>query len=102
VRTLLQLVDAVGHDHVADRKAFADRDHVALRSAHGHRAHFDRVIRLDYVDERALLTALQAGRRDQNRVGDCADEQPRVDELIREQRVVLIGESRLEFDGPVD
>ena len=69
LRSLLQLVDAVGHDHVAGREPLSIATTSPCVALHRHRAHLDRLVRLDDVDERALLAALQPGRRHQNRFG---------------------------------
>ena len=55
-------------------------------------------IRLDQIHERTVGVTLNDCVRQQRRVLNRVHEQPRVDELIREQRFVGVGENRLELD----
>ena len=63
-------------------------------------AHVYGRVGLDDVDEGGLRASLERGRRDDHRSAQGVHEQARVDELVREERQVLVGEDGLDLDGP--
>src|SRR5438093_7263441 len=57
------------------------------------------MIGLHHVDERSLRAVWDGGERDQRGGVRDAQEQARVDELVREERAVRVRELRLQPDG---
>ncbi len=52
---------------------------------------------VDNIDESALLTVLNGDIGHDQLIGQRVHEQTYIDELLREKRVVLVVENRLEF-----
>ena len=72
-----------------------DRRDLAFGRPELHRAHRRRVlVVLDHVDEGALRAALDRGRRDQRRVLERLEQHAHVDELVREERAVVVRRTR--------
>jgi hypothetical protein len=99
LRARLELVDSLGDDRFSGRDALPDRRRIPLGQLHFDVAHLDGRIGLERPDEGGLRAALQRGGRNNHRVSKGVDEQPGVDELIREERGVLIREQGLDPNG---
>ena len=52
-----------------------------------------------HVDERALLAILHCHVGDDQLIGQGIHQQPYIDELLREERIVLVVENRLQLRG---
>ena len=96
-RARLQLVDSLGHHDFSRGEPFRDRGGVALREPHLDRARLDGLILLHHEHERGLRAALDRGVRHENDALERVDEEPRVHELVRKERVVGVREDRLEL-----
>ena len=59
----------------------------------------DLVVFTERPDEVALVAHLQRGGRDYHCIVQGIHLQPRVDELVGEQRVIFVGEARFQLDG---
>ena len=81
------------------RRRPRDRRVVALGQRTVDVAHLDGLVGLDDVDERRLRAALDRRARHDHGAAERVDEQARVDELVREERPVLVRKRRLQLDG---
>src|ERR1017187_8164745 len=91
----LQLVHSFGHDDLARGETLRDRSRVALREPDLDRPHFDALVFLHHERERGLRAALDRGVRDEDDTLKRVDEEPRIHELVREERVVGVREDGL-------
>src|SRR5262245_67709 len=91
---------AVGHDSLARLEALGDDRLAALGARHGNAAEIDGRVRLDDVDEGALLSGLDGLRRDHDGVGLGGQGEGDIGELARPEAPLLVGERGLELDCP--
>ena len=98
-RAVAQPVAAFGDDALAGLEALGDCDHLVGRDAALDRPDRHRAVVVDDVDEVAARAAPQRRDRHDDRAVDRAQQQARVDELVREQRRRGVGEARLGLDG---
>ncbi len=98
-RAVAQLVGAVDDHALARVQAPRDRDAVALGHAQRDGAQRDVAVGADHVDEGALRAALDGRARQDHLVVQRVDAHAHVDELVGEQRRVLVGELRAQLDG---
>src|SRR5580704_466474 len=63
------------------------------------RLRLDRVVAGDHPDKQPLGPALNRGARNRERVAAGFDKYTGIDEIARPQRVIVIGEQRLQADG---
>lgn len=96
---ILQAVGAFHHHTVAGRQAFLDHGVVAIGIADHQWLDLDLPVAVELVDEGAVVAKLNRGRRRQHHVVQGVGEQVHVDELVGEQRLVLVIETALEFQG---
>ncbi len=85
----LQLVDAGHHDLVARLQAGGDFRLIAFRGPDFDAADGDRVVRLDQINVGVVGIALNGGGGQQRDAGLFLLQQPRIHELIGEERAVL-------------
>src|SRR5208283_2963946 len=93
-----QPVETVGYHELGAGQPVRDRRDVALGRAHHDRAARHRLVGLNHVYVSTLLSPLQGGRRDQNRVVQSVDERPGIDEFVGKKREVVVGKLRTKFD----
>src|SRR5262249_58819081 len=90
----------VGDDALSRGKAAADDRERAVQARNRHLARFDGHVALDHVDVLAGLAVLDRLRRDDDGVGLGRERQDDVHVLARPERMVLVGERRLQEDRP--
>src|SRR5579883_1457680 len=96
---LLQLIDSIHNHDLAGRQALLDDRIIALYRAGCDGPHLHRPVVLHYVDEAGIRAVLHGGGRRDYGPAACIEEQAGVDELVREEGAVLVGELSLEARG---
>src|SRR5580692_3550671 len=91
----LQLVLSVGHHRVAWVNAAGYDRRVSLCERYRHVARFDRLVRFDRINKRALRTTQNCGGRHNGGVFSSLEQQICIDELVGPQLIVLVVENRL-------
>src|SRR5437867_3977326 len=88
----LPFVRALGHDLLAGFQTASGDDGRAFGERDRDRPRLDALIGLDDVDVRPLCAALHGGGGNRKRVMQNVDLQPGVDELVGEERTVVVVE----------
>src|ERR1041385_9043175 len=97
LHSVLQRVETIHRDHVAGVYSF-NRSYIPICCSDGNCLHRYRLIRLQDIDKRLLRVALNRDCRNQNYSVLRVNQQTRIHELIRKQRVVLVRENCFELD----
>ena len=100
-RAVAQAVDAVDHHFVADLEAGGDHRALAVARSGDDVAFGDRRIVVEEIDEIARCAELDRRVGGERRPGHGVDQKADVDELLREQNAVRIGERRRILIVPV-
>lgn len=102
---VLQAVGAFQHHAIARLEALFDHCVVAIGITDHQGLHLDLLVTVQHVDKGAAVAELDRRRRRQHHVMQGVGQQVHIDELVGEQRLVLVIETRLEFQragGDVD
>lgn len=95
-----QTIDTVGDHPIAGRQPGANHHFQAVLNPRGDGMFADFVIAVEYPDEMTFVAHLQRGGRNDHGILLGIHQHAGIDELIREQRIVLVSEARFQFDGP--
>ncbi|MDT4841778.1 hypothetical protein FQZ97_756500 [compost metagenome] len=98
-RAVLQAVAAFGHHGFAGLQALGDGGEIDARFAARHRPLRGRVLGRHHVHVVAVRAVAQRRDRHHHRAAHGAQQQPQVDELVRKQGAVGVGEARLGLHG---
>src|SRR5580658_7241211 len=97
---VFELVGAIDYHELTDTEALLDRYVGGIPGTQGHLAHADRLrARVNHIDVGAGLAALDGGLGDEGGVVQRVEQQHDVDELLREQTLIGVEETRFELDG---
>jgi hypothetical protein len=96
-----QAVGAFQHQAVAGGQAFEDHAVLAIAGADLELADVDLAVLVDHVGEGAVVAELDRRGRGQHHLLEGVGQQAHVDELVGEQRLVLVLERPLNFRVPV-
>lgn len=99
VAAVLQAVSAFQHHPVAGCQALLDHGVVAVGVTDHQRTDLDLLVAIEHVDEGAIVAELNRRRWRQHHVMQGVGQQVHIHELVGEQRLVLVIEARLEFQG---
>ncbi|MNV92774.1 hypothetical protein D3C71_1873950 [compost metagenome] len=94
-----QTVDPVRYHAIACGKARADDHSLAVLNARFHQMFADFIVTVQYPNKVAFVAHLQRRRWDHHRILFGSDQHARVDELVREQGVILIGKAGFKLDS---
>jgi hypothetical protein len=101
LRAFGQTVDTVGDHAIAGGKPGADHHFQAVLNTRRHGVFADLVLIVQHPDEMAFVAHLQRGGWDHHRVLLGIDQHAGVDELVREQGVVLVVKRAFSLMVPV-
>src|SRR5208283_6055307 len=94
-----QSFGSISYDTLSCNKPRGYRDITIFCCARCYRTHFGGVVGLHYIDKRTPRSPLNGRCRHDNNAALDIYKQPGIDELVREQLVVLVGEYGLELDS---
>ena len=97
--TFAQFVGTIRDDHFTSLQPGGDFRILTLHLPQRNQPKRHAAIRLNYISEGALGTALDAGTGRNHHATAHVEQHAGVDELVRKQREIGIGELRLELDG---
>ena len=89
--TVAQAVRSLGNDGVADIEAAGDDGVLAVAWPQRHLMHRNRIVFVDEVDVIARCAGQHSRRRRQHDLMQRVHEQLNIDELVRRQRLVVVG-----------